>query len=53
MGDIGKYLGMPSTIRKKVVPVGDLADRISGSIRSWSSQLLSQAGKAILIKAAA
>jgi hypothetical protein len=50
----GKYLGLPSMIRgsKKAI-FNYIKDRIWNRITSWSSKLLSQAGKEVLIKSVA
>lgn len=52
--DFGKYLGMPTHVgRNKAAVLNKLKDSVWASINSWSAQLLSQAGKEVLIKAVA
>jgi hypothetical protein len=50
----GKYLGLPSMIRRSKKAIFNyIKDRIWNRITSWSSKLLSQAGKEVLIKSMA
>ena len=50
--NIGRYLGLPSLIRKSKREVfGFLKDRLRSQTQGWQNKLLSQAEKEILIKA--
>lgn len=51
VSNLGTYLGLPSCVgRNKSVIFNSLKDRIWAKLNSWSSQLLSKAGKEVLIK---
>lgn len=48
--DLGKYLGLPSSVgQNKSVIFNLLKDKIWAKLCEWSSQVLSKAGKEILI----
>lgn len=50
----GKYLGLPVLWgRSKVEALGFVRDRVSSKVQGWKQELLSQAGREVLIKAVA
>lgn len=52
--DPGKYLGLPSIWgRSKVEALGYVKDRVRAKLKGWKSEVLSTAGREILIKAVA
>lgn len=51
VSELDKYLGMPSCVgRNKTTIFNPLKDKVWACINAWSSQLLSRAGKEVLIK---
>ena len=54
IGGLGKYLGLPETVdRNKCSTFGYLAQRVQQKLDNWYSNLLSPAGKEVLIKSVA
>ena len=47
-----RYLGLPAMVgRKKKASLNFIKDRVWGKLQGWKEQLLSQAGREVLLKA--